>query len=74
MSESENDKMFGKWKIIASVIILAIIMGFILLRSDSKMKIDSINENIKPPQNSDKLSSASSANNISSSANDEARR
>lgn len=67
MSESENDKMFGKWKIIASVIILAIIMGFILLRSDSKMKIDSINENIKPPQNSDELSSASSANDVSSS-------
>lgn len=69
MSESENNKMFGKWKIIASVIILAIIMGFILLRSDSKMKIDSINENIKPPQNSDELSSASSSGDISSSTN-----
>lgn len=73
-SESENDKMFGKWKIIASVIILAIIMGFIFLRSDSKMKIDSINENIKPPQNSDELSSVSNTNDVSSSANNEARR
>lgn len=69
MSESKNDNMLGKWKIIASVIILATVMGFILLRSDSKMKKDSINENIKSSQNSDELSSVSNTGNISSSVN-----
>lgn len=70
-TETENNLVFGKWKIIIPVIILAIAMGVMLLRSDSRMKDEIINENIETPQNSDELNSVSNTGDISSSTEKE---
>ena len=53
--EIENNLMPGKWKIILPVVILAVITGITLLRSDSKKKDEIINQNIGTSQNSDEL-------------------
>lgn len=66
-TETENNLAFGKWKIIIPVIILAIAMGVMLLRSDSRTKNEIINENIETTQNSDGLNSVSNTGDISSS-------
>lgn len=63
----ENNTIFGKWKIIIPVIILAIAMGVMLLRSDSRTKDEIINENIETTQNSEESNSVPNTNDISSS-------
>lgn len=69
--ETENNLIFGKWKIIIPVIILAIAMVVMLLRSDSRTKDEIINENIETTQNSDELNSVSNPGDISSSTEKE---
>lgn len=69
--KTENNLMFGKWKIIIPVIILAIAMGVMLLRSDSRTKDEIINENIETTQNLDELNSVPNASDISSSTEKE---
>ncbi len=64
---SENNIMFSKWKIIIPMIILAVVMGIILLRSGSRAKNEIINKNIESSQNLDRLNSVPNANDISSS-------
>lgn len=69
--KTENNLMFGKWKIIIPIIILAIAMGVMLLRSDSRTKDEIINENIETTQNLDELNSVPNAGDISSSTEKE---
>lgn len=68
---SENNPV-GKWKIIAPVIILAIVMGILLFKSDSKIENETIiDENIGIPQESDESDYISSVNNEVSSSTEE---
>jgi len=68
---SEDGVVFGKWKIMATVIILAIITGTILLRSDSKIENEIIDENIDLSEESGEQSFVSSDNEISSSTEED---
>ncbi|MBM2818067.1 MAG: hypothetical protein HW401_657, partial [Parcubacteria group bacterium] len=64
---NEGNTIFNKWKIIIPVIILAIVMGIILFRSDSKIESEIINKNAETAQNSIELNPSLNATNISSS-------
>ena len=65
--ETDNNFIFNKWKIIIPVIILSVVMGIILLRSDSKIESEIINENIEMAQNKIKLNPSMDTADISSS-------
>ena len=49
---NEDNKIFDKWKVIIPVIILAVVMGVLLLRSDSKTNNEIINERSETSQTS----------------------
>ena len=65
--ETDNDFIFNKWKIIIPVIILAIVMGIILLRSDSKIKSETTSDDVETIQNKIEMNPSMDAANISSS-------
>jgi len=65
--ETDNDFIFNKWKIIIPVIILAIVMGIILLRSDSRIESDTTSENVETTQNKTEFSPSMGMADISSS-------
>lgn len=64
----DNNSILNKWKIIAPVIVLAIVMGIVLLRSDSRIKNEVLKEDIGIPQDSDELNSSFDAIQTSSSS------
>lgn len=57
--DTGNSLSFSKWKIIIPVAILAIVMAFLLLRSDPIKDVEVINENMEASLNSSDLSPAS---------------
>lgn len=67
LTESQDNKILSRWKIILPVIVLSIVTGVILLKSDSGKKIELINVNSENSANLSGLNSVSSANDTATS-------
>ena len=70
LMEIESGKIFGKWKIIIPVVILAIVTAVIWLRSDPIKSVEVIDENIETQHNSSESNLISDETKISSSTDE----